>query len=119
MHALFYVDARHQSRFNTGSDLDLEKVENGYTTFNARVGLRGPDSAWAVELWAQNLLNENVKQIAFDAFSQGGCTERGASAGFCNPVFGTTRANQLFGVSWQRALRPTLRTSSVRAGTLS
>jgi outer membrane receptor protein involved in Fe transport len=98
MRGLFYVDARHQSEFNTGSDLDLEKIENGYTTVNARLGLRGPDQNWGIELWAQNLFNAKVKQIAFDAFLQGNCTERGAENGFCSPTFGTTRSNQLFGV---------------------
>jgi iron complex outermembrane receptor protein len=98
MRGLFYVDVRHQSQFNTGSDLDIEKVENGYTTVNARLGLRGPDQNWAIELWAQNLFNEKVKQIAFDAFLQGNCTQRGAEEGFCSPTFGTTRSNQLFGV---------------------
>jgi hypothetical protein len=98
MRGLFYVDARHQTEFNTGSDLDIEKIENGFTTVNARLGLRGPDQAWGIELWAQNLFNAKVKQIAFDAFLQGNCTERGADNGFCSPTFGTTRSNQLFGV---------------------
>lgn len=98
LRGLFYIDARHQSRFNTGSDLDIEKIENGYLVVNGRVGLRGPEDRWAVELWAQNLLNENVKQIAFDAFAQGNCTQRGAERGFCSPTYGVNRSNQLFGV---------------------
>ena len=57
MRGLAYVDMRYQSRFNTGSDLDLEKVENGFTTVNARLGLRGPDQSWGIELWAQNLFD--------------------------------------------------------------
>ena len=98
MRGLAYVDVRHQSEFNTGSDLDIEKIENGFTTVNARLGLRGPDQNWGIELWAQNLFNAKVKQIAFDAFLQGNCTQRGADNGFCSPTFGTTRSNQLFGV---------------------
>ena len=92
MHGLAYLDVRHQSKYNTGSDLDIEKVENGYTVFNARLGLRGPDDAWGVELWAQNLFNEKYKQIAFDAFLQGSGTQRGVEQGFY------TRSNQLYGV---------------------
>jgi outer membrane receptor protein involved in Fe transport len=92
---LFYIDARHQSKFNTGSDLDIEKIENGYTQFNGRVGVRGPDDRWAVELWAQNLLDTNYKQVAFDAPLQGSCTTRGALNGFCSPV--ANRSTQLFG----------------------
>jgi hypothetical protein len=43
MHALFYVDGRHTSSYNTGSNLDLEKMQKAFTTVNARVGVRGPD----------------------------------------------------------------------------
>src|SRR3546814_12087396 len=45
---LFYVDGRYQSEFNTGSDLDLEKMQDDYFVLNARVGLRGPDGGWAI-----------------------------------------------------------------------
>ncbi len=80
--ALFYVDARHSSSFNTGSDLDLEKVQKAYNVVNARIGLRGPDQSWAIELWAQNLLNKNYLQVAFDAPLQGSGTVRGVQQGF-------------------------------------
>ena len=92
MRGLAYIDMRRQSGYNTGSDLDIEKVEDGYTVFNGRVGLRGPDEVWAVELWAQNLFNEKVYQIAFDALLQGQGTQRGVEQGFYG------RSNQLFGV---------------------
>ncbi|WP_310467191.1 TonB-dependent receptor domain-containing protein [Sphingomonas sp.] len=91
LRALFYIDGRHQTKFNTGSDLDLEKIQKRYTVFNARVGIQGPDRAWAVELWAQNLLDKNYQQVAFDAFGQGSGTQRGVEQGFY------TRSNQLFG----------------------
>ncbi|UUR07389.1 TonB-dependent receptor [Sphingomonas glaciei] len=91
MRALFYVDARHQSAFNTGSDLDLEKVQPSYTVINGRIGIQGPDRRWAVELWAQNIFNEEYLQVAFDAFAQGSGTERGVRQGFY------ARSNQLFG----------------------
>ena len=92
LRGLVYLDMRHQSSFNTGSDLDIEKVENGYIVFNGRLGLRHPDNRWGVEVWAQNLFNEDVKQIAFDAFVQGSGTQRGVEQGFY------TRSNQLYGV---------------------
>ena len=59
MRGLVYADVRHMSQFNTGSDLDLEKMQKSFTVFNARVGLRGPDDRWAVELWAQNLFDKD------------------------------------------------------------
>jgi outer membrane receptor protein involved in Fe transport len=88
--ALFYVDARHSTKFNTGSDLDIEKVQPSYTVINGRIGLQGPGSAWGVELWAQNLFNEDYLQVAFDATLQGTGTQRQSQA------FGTT-SSQLFG----------------------
>src|SRR3546814_12669470 len=77
------------------SDLDLEKMQDDYFVLNARVGLRGPDDGWGIELWAQNLLDENYQQVAFDAPIQGSCSIRGAQNGFCSPT--PNRATQLFG----------------------
>ena len=84
MHALFYVDGRYTSSYNTGSDLDIEKTQKAFGLVNARVGVRGRNEAWAIELWAQNLFNTKYKQIAFDSPLQGSCSQRGAEAGFCS-----------------------------------
>jgi len=91
LRGLIYFDGRYQSQFNTGSDLDLEKVQDDYFVANARVGVRDPDAGWGLEFWAQNLLNTHYKQVAFDAFIQGSGTQRGVEQGFY------TRSNQLFG----------------------
>ena len=91
MRGLVYVDARHMSHLNTGSDLDIEKIQDAYTVVNARVGLRGPDDRWAVELWAQNLFDNDNMQVAFDAPLQGSGTRRAVDAGFI------PRSTQLFG----------------------
>jgi outer membrane receptor protein involved in Fe transport len=96
LRGLVYVDARHQSQFNTGSDLDLEKIENGYTVFNARLGLRGPEDRWSVELWAQNLFDTDYKQVAFDALLQGSGTRRGTERGLTEGFY--NRSTQLYGV---------------------
>ena len=92
LHGLVYADVRHMSQYNTGSDLDIEKIQDGFTTFNARIGLRGPDNNWAVELWAQNLFNKDFMQVAFDAPIQGSGTTRAVQAGFP-----PGRSTQLFG----------------------
>ena len=63
---LVYVDTRLTSDYNTGSDLLPEKAQDGFAIVNARLGVRGPDQAWAVELWAQNLFNKNYDQVAFN-----------------------------------------------------
>jgi outer membrane receptor protein involved in Fe transport len=100
MRGLFYIDARHMSDFNTGSDLDIEKRQKGFGVINGRLGLHGADDRWGVELWAQNLLDTKFKQVAFDMPVQGGCTERGALNGFCGVLANytiPTRSQQLFG----------------------
>ena len=68
---LAYVDFRYTSDLNTGSDLDFEKVQDGYALVNARIGLSQADKGWAIEAWAQNLFNVDYQQIAFDAPLQG------------------------------------------------
>ena len=102
LRALFYVDGRYSSSYNTGSDLDLEKVQRPYSVVNARIGLRGPRDSWAIELWGQNLFQQNYKQVGFDAFAQGSCTARGAQQGYCLPASAVNpgnayRATQLYG----------------------
>jgi outer membrane receptor protein involved in Fe transport len=77
------------SDYNTGSDLFPEKMQDGYMLTNARIGLRGPDQRWSVELWAQNLFNVDYQQVAFAAPFQGAGSRAQTQA------FGTT-ANQIF-----------------------
>jgi outer membrane receptor protein involved in Fe transport len=79
---LAYLDFRYQSELNTGSDLDIEKDQEGFFVMNARIGLQQADRRWSVELWAQNLLNTKFQQIAADAPLQGGGTFRQVQAGF-------------------------------------
>lgn len=72
LRALFYVDTRLTDDFNTGSDLFPQKLQDSFVLVNARVGLRGRDELWAVELWAQNLTNTQYSQVAFNSpFQQG------------------------------------------------
>ena len=88
---LFYIDGRLQSDTNTGSDLDIEKVQDAFAVFNGRIGIRGAQQRWALEFWGQNLFNEKFQQVSFDAPLQGGGTTRQTTR------FGTA-ANQLYGV---------------------
>ncbi len=70
--ALFYVDTRMTSDYNTGSDLFPQKGQDGFALVNARVGLRGPDQKWSVELWVQNLFDQDYAQVAFNSPFQAG-----------------------------------------------
>ncbi|SFS04076.1 TonB-dependent receptor [Sphingomonas jatrophae] len=68
---LLYVDTRMTSKYNTGSDLAPEKEQQGYEVVNARIGIRGPDSRWALEFWGQNVFNAKYTQVAFNSPYQG------------------------------------------------
>jgi outer membrane receptor protein involved in Fe transport len=80
---LFYIDGRLTGDYNTGSDLFPQKEQDSFALVNARVGLRGPDERWAVELWAQNLFDVNYAQVAFNSPFQAGAS----TAAFSDPQF--------------------------------
>ena len=63
---LFYLNARVSDDYNTGSDLLYGKEQDAFTLVNGRIGLRGPDEKWAIELWAQNLFDEDYSQVAIN-----------------------------------------------------
>ncbi len=79
---LVYADFRYQSAINTGSDLDLEKEQNGTMLVNARLGIRGRDDVWGIDFWSQNVFNVDYIQVGFDAPLQGSGTRRGVQQGF-------------------------------------
>lgn len=64
--ARFNVGAKYSSKFNTGSDLDPEKEQDAYTIVNARIGLGSASKRWLVELWGQNVFDEDYVQVGFD-----------------------------------------------------
>ncbi len=83
MSGLVYIDGRMTSDYNTGSDLFPQKEQDGFAVFNARIGLRGPDEAWSLELWGQNIFNQDYAQVAFNSPFQAGAT----SAPFVDPQY--------------------------------
>ncbi|HEY0630134.1 MAG TPA: TonB-dependent receptor, partial [Sphingomicrobium sp.] len=74
MSGLFYLDTRYSGGYNTGSDLFPQKRQEAYALVNARLGIRGPDDRWSVELWAQNLFDKDYQQVAFNSPFQEGAT---------------------------------------------
>ena len=65
--ARFNVGAKYMSDYNTGSDLDPEKDQGAFTVVNARVAIGRRDRRWMIELWGQNLFDEEYAQVGFDA----------------------------------------------------
>ena len=80
---LVYVDMRRSSGYNTGSDLFPQKEQKQFSVVNARIGVRGPDDSWSLELWGQNLLDKDYAQVAFNTpFQAGGSTTPPWAPGF-------------------------------------
>lgn len=63
---------RYSSDYNTGSDLDAEKLQDAFIMANASIGLLAHESGLEVEAFVRNLTNANVYQVAFDAPLQAG-----------------------------------------------
>jgi len=63
----FNIGAKYSSGYNTGSDLDPGKYQSGYVLANGRIAFSPRDEHWALEVWAENLLNTNYKQVAFNS----------------------------------------------------
>lgn len=72
MQWLAHLNGRYLSEQNTGSDLDPEKVQEGYAIINARLGIGAEDESWSLELFANNLFDEEYVQVAFDGPFQPG-----------------------------------------------
>ena len=90
--ALFYVDGRLTSDYNTGSDLFPEKRQDGFAIVNARVGIRGPNQRWAVEFWGQNIFNQDYTQVSFSSPLQSSSPATSTTGQF---AAGAPMANQL------------------------
>ena len=66
------LSGKYSSSYNTGSDLAPQKVQEGFAVVNGRIGVGDIDDRWAVELWGQNLFDQEYYQVAYDATLQTG-----------------------------------------------
>lgn len=62
----FNIGGKYMSNYNTGSDLDTEKMQAAFAVFNARIGIGRRDQRWQLELWGSNIFNRNYVQVGFD-----------------------------------------------------
>ena len=65
--ARFNLGAKYMSDYNTGSDLDVEKHQDAFTVVNARIAVGPSNQRWSVELWGQNIFDEDYTQLSIDA----------------------------------------------------
>jgi iron complex outermembrane receptor protein len=68
----FAINAKYQSSYNTGSNLDPVKNQEGFTLVNARIGIGPQNKRWQAELWGQNIFDQYYTQVGFDAVAQTG-----------------------------------------------
>ncbi len=64
--ARFNIGAKYVSKYNTGSDLDPEKMQDAYTVANARFGIGAQDQRWMLEFWGTNITDAEYVQVGFD-----------------------------------------------------
>ena len=65
--ARFNLGAKYSSDYNTGSDLDPGKIQKAYTIVDMRIAFGPKSGRWAFEIWSENLLDTNYKQVTFDS----------------------------------------------------
>jgi outer membrane receptor protein involved in Fe transport len=58
------VSAKYTSRYNTGSDLHPVKDQEAFALVNARIGIGSSDERWSVELFSNNLFDQDYLQVA-------------------------------------------------------
>ena len=71
MRAGFSLSGKYTSEYNTGSDLLPAKMQDAFTTVNGRISIGAADERWTLDLWGQNLTDEEYVQVAFNGFLQG------------------------------------------------
>jgi iron complex outermembrane receptor protein len=64
------ITSKSVTAYNTGSDLNPVKQQDGFTLVNARLAIHPMNDQWSAELWSQNLFDKHYMQVAFDATAQ-------------------------------------------------
>jgi iron complex outermembrane receptor protein len=67
----FNLSAKYSTEYNTGSDLLPYKHQDDFTVVNGRISIGSENENWTLDLWAQNLLDEEYTQVGFAAPLQG------------------------------------------------
>ncbi len=113
LRGLFNLSAKYTSEYNTGSDLLPLKMNDAMTLVNGRIGIGSEDERWTLEVWGQNLTDEEYAQVVFNGPLQGSAfqatpTASGPYAGsFYNPALDTMTYNAFLGQprTWGVTLR--------------
>ncbi|WP_029087305.1 TonB-dependent receptor [Brevundimonas aveniformis] len=105
----FNLSAKYTSEYNTKSDLLPAGVQQAMTLLNGRLSLGSADERWTVELWGQNLTDEEYYQVVFNAPLQGTAFQQTLqpTGTFYNPALDTQTYNAFLGQprTWGVTLR--------------
>ncbi len=93
------LSAKYSTEFNTGSDLLPYKMQDAMTLVNGRITLGAEDETWALDIWGQNLTDEEYMQVAINAPLQGSAfqTTVQPNGTFYNPALDTQTYNAFMG----------------------
>ncbi len=90
--------AKYTTEYNTGSDLLPAKMQDAFTIVNGRITIGSEDDRWALDLWAQNLTDEEYYQVVFNGPLQGSSFSTLQSNGtYYNPAADTTTYDAFLG----------------------
>jgi iron complex outermembrane receptor protein len=67
----FSLAGKYMSEYNTGSDLSPFKMQDAFTTVNGRISIGSEDERWTMELWGQNITDEEYLQVGYNGPLQG------------------------------------------------
>jgi iron complex outermembrane receptor protein len=67
----FSLSGKYQTEYNTGSDLIPFKMQDAYTVVNGRISIGSEDERWTLDVWGQNLTDEEYIQVAYNSPLQG------------------------------------------------
>ena len=60
------ASANYRSSYNTGSDLNPNKLQKAFATVNAQFGVRTNDKQYELAVWGRNVFNEHYNIVAFN-----------------------------------------------------
>jgi len=95
----FSLAAKYTTEYNTGSDALPAKIQDDLTLLNGRVSFGSEDERWTLDLWAQNLTDEEYIQVAYNAPLQGTAFQRTVQPNgtFYNPALDTQTYDAFLG----------------------
>ena len=93
------LQGKFTTEYNTGSDLLPAKVQDDLLLVNGRLSLGTEDERWTLEVFAQNLTDEEYTQVVFNAFLQGSAFASTVQPNgtFYNPAADTQTYNAFLG----------------------